>query len=238
MQYAYICQTHIVLSVNQYPSVLAAMSLSDSGDSSYNAAVVIDNGSGTIKAGFVGDDAPRAVFPPVIGRPKHQGVLAGMGNKWYYVGDEAQSKRGILNLRSPIEHGIVTDWEDMENLWNHTFHNELRVDPSEQPVLLADSPSNTVAVQSRERMTQIMFETFDTPAMFVASTAVLTMQASGRNCGVVVDIGDEVAHIVPFYEGTSTIRFYLFLNTYFTLKLTVDHHKNIAEILPGHINIL
>jgi len=164
--------------------------------------VIIDNGSGMVKAGFAGEEGPRAVFPSIVGRPKNQQTMHGVTQKNEYIGDEAMQKKGILNLAYPIDHGIVSSWEDMEKVWHHTFYNELRVAPEEcNGVILTEAPRNPK--QNREKMTTIMFETFQVKNMYVAIQAVMSLYAAGRTTGLVVDSGDGVTHTVPVFEGFS-----------------------------------
>lgn len=162
-------------------------------------AVVIDNGSGMCKAGFAGDDAPRSVFPTVVGRPKMPGIMVGLDQKEVYVGQEAQMKRGVLKIENPISRGFVKNWDDMEKVWNHTIYNELRVSPEEHPCLLTEAPLNPK--KDREQMTQIMFEVFNVPCLYVTQQAVLSLYSSGRTTGIVLDSGDGVSNTVPIYEG-------------------------------------
>ncbi|KAI3793173.1 hypothetical protein L1987_35788 [Smallanthus sonchifolius] len=151
--------------------------------------LVFDYGTGTVKAGFAA----------IVGRPCHPSVMFGAGQKNAYVGDEARSKRGIVTLRYPIQRGTVSNWDDMEKIWHHTFYNELRVTPEEQPVLLTEAALNSKA--NREKMAQVMFETFSVPAIHLAMQAVLPLYSSGRITGMVLDSGDGVSQFVPICEG-------------------------------------
>ena len=114
--------------------------------------IVIDNGSGFTKNGYAGEDQPRSVFPTVIGYPKYTSVMTDVEHytRSYYIGEEALNLRGVLRIEYPIEHGIIKDWDAMEKIWHYTFFNDLRVDPSEHPVLLTEPPLNPR--KNRERM--------------------------------------------------------------------------------------
>lgn len=165
-----------------------------------NQAVVIDNGTGLIKAGIAGNDAPSASFPSCVGVPRHK-TLIGSDGKDIYVGKDAIEKKGVLNLNYPVEHGVVTNWDYMTKIWNYTYFNELRVDPTEQPVHLTEAPKNPK--NNREQMMQIFFEEFSVPSFYVSIQAVLSLYASGKTTGLVFDAGDGVTHLVPVYEAYS-----------------------------------
>ena len=163
--------------------------------------IIIDAGSGNTRAGMAGDSAPRAVFPSIIGRLRHRNILVGLNlfSKTVFVGDEVRSKRSILYVKYPIEHGIVTNWDDMEELLHHTFYNELHVEPNLHPLLVTEPLLNPKA--NREKMTQIVFENFNTPLFHLSLNAVLALLSTGRNNGLVIDSGDGVSHTVPIYKG-------------------------------------
>ena len=174
------------------------------------SSIVIDNGSCMIRAGFAGDDAPRAVFPSLVGSPRCRKIICS--------GDEAIAKRGILSLYRPFEHGVVTKWEWINYLWRHTFGNELRVAEVDNPthmILLGawdyKMPDVSYPVfmtepalnpkQNREKITQTMFETFHVPSFYLAKQAALALFSTGRQTGLVIDSGYQSTHTVPVYEG-------------------------------------
>ena len=111
-------------------------------------AIVVDVGSGLCKAGFAAANHPCATFPTLVGRPKLPGVVP-PNKKAVFVGDEAVTKTGVLRLKYPVEHGIVTNWDDYEAVWRHIFFDRLLVRPEQRPVLLTEPPLNPKA--NRER---------------------------------------------------------------------------------------
>lgn len=149
-------------------------------------AVVIDTGSYLTKAGFAGEDVPRAVFSSTVGSTPA-------------IKDASGNSAGP-SLRYPIERGIVVDWEALETLWRHMFERELSIIPEEHPVLIADR-NLEFREGDREKTIEIMFETFHVPAFYVALQPLLSLYATGKTTGVVLESGDGITHSVPIYEG-------------------------------------
>ncbi|XP_029451321.1 uncharacterized protein LOC115087836 isoform X12 [Rhinatrema bivittatum] len=117
-----------------------------------------------------------------------------------YIGHEAQHIKSVLNIKNPVTHGIVTDWDDLEKIWHYTFYDQLHADPEQHPVMLTETAMNP---ESRAHMVQIMFEAFSVPFAYIAVQAVLALYSTGRTSGVVFDSGDDVSYSVPVYEGYS-----------------------------------
>lgn len=162
--------------------------------------IVIDNGSGVIKAGFAGEDYPKVHFNSYIGRPKHVRVMTGGLEGDVFMGPKAEEHRGLLNIKYPIEHGIITEWNDMEQIWTYIYSKEMLAAASEDhPVLLTEAPLNPRT--NRVKAAEVFFETFNVPALYFSMQAVLSLYATGRTTGVVLDSGDGVTHAVPIYEG-------------------------------------
>lgn len=153
-----------------------------------NAVIVIDSGSGRMKAGFSGEELPSAVFASHITKVRHRKTPKKDGSE----------SAPVITYSYPIENGIVVDFDGMEKLWRHCFR-QLGVEPEERAVLLTEPPLNPLA--NREKTAELFFEGFQVPAMSVQIQAVLSLYAAGSTSGCVLDSGHGVTHVVPVFEG-------------------------------------
>ena len=184
---------------DNYPKRNSDLSINSNED--FKPHIIIDNGTGYIKAGLSGEEGPRSVFPSCVGYPKYASGMVGGDKKEFFIGTDAEAKRIIFNLNFPIEHGVINNWDDMEKIWGYVFTCELRVAPEEHNVILTESSMNPK--ENREKMAQIMFETFNIPGLYIANQGVLSLYSAGKFTGLVADSGDAVTQIVPVFDGFS-----------------------------------
>ena len=119
-----------------------------------------------------------------------------------FVGSKLDQHRGAFLLSYPMDKGHVVDgsFEDMDKIFEHVYSKaNLNAKMDEHPVLLTESPLNPRT--NREQIAELFFETYRAPAIFFSPPAVLSLYASGRATGVVLDVGEGVTHCVPVYEG-------------------------------------
>lgn len=171
-------------------------------DSQGRKVVVCDNGTGFVKCGFSGANFPAHIFPSLVGRPilRSSTKINNIEVKDLMVGDEASELRSMLEVSYPMENGIVRNWDDMVSLYDYTFgQSKLNIDPTKCKLLLTEPPMNPM--KNREKMIEVMFETYKFHGLYIAIQAVLTLYAQGILTGVVIDSGDGVTHICPVYDG-------------------------------------
>jgi actin len=162
-------------------------------------SIIIDNGTSTCKAGFSEDDMPRVEIPTVLGFPSSQGGGSGDDQIDVFVGDEALSKGGILELNRPIEKGEIKDFDIMESIWKHIFYNELLSETKSNPVIVSEAPF--APYENKKKMAQILFEKLNVENLYITNTSTLALYANGKTTGIVVDLGYQTSSCVPIYEG-------------------------------------
>jgi actin-related protein len=159
--------------------------------------IVIDHGSYKIRAGFAGELDPRASILNAVGWPAFADVSH--DGREFYVGYDAELRRGVLNFTTPVRKGIVTRWDDVERVLEHTFSNELRV-PSHEHAVLITEPVYT-SNEQRSRMAELLFEKFRVSAIYLAQQPALALYGSGRTSGMVLDCGSESLQAIPVWRG-------------------------------------
>ncbi|KAJ2461217.1 NuA4 histone acetyltransferase subunit [Coemansia sp. RSA 2424] len=185
-------------------------------------ALVLDVGSTWTRAGFAGEDLPRALFPSQVGyieseksEESEEAAAADveMGDdssaaekprkrtqRAYFVGDtESSTWRSGMEIGGPLTDGLVSDWDAYEKIWEYAFKTRQHVRTSEHPVLVSEAAWSTSA--QRAKLAELAFERFDAPAFYVCKTPVLSAFGAGKHTALVVDVGGETASASAVYEG-------------------------------------
>ena len=164
--------------------------------------IIIDNGSGYIKAGLSTSQYPDITMPALIGRPmlRYAEQLEDIKLKPIMIGDEVTPVRSLLELTYPMKEGIIQNDEDMDRLWTYTIKEKLnqKDDLSNRKVLLTEAPSNPN--KNKEKMCEILFEKLGVGFTNIEPQAKLTVFAEGLQTAMVLDSGDGVTHCIPIVD--------------------------------------
>lgn len=161
-------------------------------------AIIIDNGTGTIKAGQSGEHAPRVCFPTVVGHVLDKSLF-GEDFPDDLIGWPVIQKKSIISETKPIKDGQIRDWAVMMKVWFYTIYEELKTDPCSFPLLITDSVNSRRG--DREKMCQVFFETFNVPFFYVINQNLLSMYSNGKTTGVLIQAGEGVINSASIYQG-------------------------------------
>ena len=165
-------------------------------------ALVFDIGSHSVRAGYAGEDCPKADFPTCIGIQPSDIVKSKdvVGDKVYSfgIGQLLIAKEG-MEIQNPLKDCMIANWDLLEELLKNIYKCHIRSDSELHPVLMSEPAWNERS--KREKITEIMFEKFNVPAFFLCKSPVLSSFANGRSSGVVLDSGATHTSAVPVHDG-------------------------------------
>ncbi|KYR00978.1 actin-like protein 6A [Tieghemostelium lacteum] len=218
------------------------------------SAIVIDVGSFSTKGGYAGEDTPKDIFPTDVGcvftdkdgnyvGSHQQGIGENQDididvKKSYYTGTNSITyKRVGMDIINPLQDGLIKDWEAIEHIWNHTFHERLIINPGDHPILLAEPSFNSRSI--REKVSEIMFEKYQVPALFISKNAVLSSFASCKATSLVLDSGGGMTSVVPVHEGY-VLKNAIVKSNLAGNRLTEEYYKilNQKNIIVNPINLI
>ena len=170
--------------------------------------VIVDIGSGEVKAGFSGEEKPKATFNNYFGEPKYKKILRTFNNEnqdinEQYIGDDCEKFMGILKLRFPVKHGVFENEQDILSIFNYLF-SKLGINSQEikeHPVLVTEPLLNPYT--NREKIAYSLFDNLGVPALFFASQPILSLLSTSSTSGTVLESGDGVTQSCVVYEGYS-----------------------------------
>uniref|UniRef100_A0A673Z0V5 Actin-like protein 6A n=1 Tax=Salmo trutta TaxID=8032 RepID=A0A673Z0V5_SALTR len=173
-------------------------------------ALVFDIGSYTVRAGYAGEDCPKADFPTVMGVTLDRedgstpmetdgGDKGKQGTNYFIDTNQLRVARENMEVMSPLKNGMIEDWDSFQAILDHTYKMHFKSEPSIHPVLMSEASWNTRA--KREKLTELMFEHYNIPAFFLCKTAVLSSFANGRSTGLVLDSGATHTTAIPVHDG-------------------------------------
>jgi actin-related protein 2 len=189
-----------------------------------NAVIVLDNGSGYLKAGYSNQTSPELCIPALVGREilrygekidlnkiketkkksEQKKLIKQMIKerhlKEIMIGDEIIGFRSLLDLSHPVTEGIITDEEDLFKLWDYTLTQKMGIeDPSEKKIIVTEAPLNPIS--NKIKIFEILFEKIGVGAINIEPQAKCSLFAEGIDTGIVLDSGDGVTHCIPVSDG-------------------------------------
>nr|CDS26198.1 actin [Hymenolepis microstoma] len=113
-----------------------------------------------------------------------------------FAGEDTPKINRIFSTNPPIKRGHIIDWDCLEAHWWEAL---VQTGYIENPLLFSVPP--LTAKYDRERIIQQAFESFNSPVVYLANQAVLSLYSIGKTTGLVLDVGHELTHSVPVLDG-------------------------------------